>query len=193
MAPNQRQSGPQRGGPQRSGRGGDRGRAGEVRDEFKERVLDMRRVTRVVKGGKRFRFRATLVVGDMAGRVGVGIGKGVDVQQAVMKAKTDAKKALIRLSLKDNRTLHHEVTAKYSAARVLLRPAPEGHGIKAGGAVRVVLSMAGVKDATAKILSRTPNKLTNALATMEALKQIRAGKKVTGKPVTGELVAQRLL
>src|SRR3989344_3325663 len=127
MAPNQRQSGPQRGGPQRSGRGGpgrrgpggrggDRGRAGEVRDEFKERVLDMRRVTRVVKGGKRFRFRATLVVGDMAGRVGVGIGKGVDVQQAVMKAKTDAKKALIRLSLKDNRTLHHEVTAKYSAA-----------------------------------------------------------------------------
>ena len=193
--------GPQRGGPQRSGggagpsRGGDRGRYSgrpvEVRDEFKERVLDMRRVTRVVKGGKRFRFRATLVVGDMAGRVGVGIGKGVDVQQAVAKAKTDAKKNLIKLSLKDKRTLHHEVVAKYSAARVLVRPAPEGHGIKAGGAVRVVLSMAGVKDATAKVLSRTPNKLTNALATMEALRAIKPARKVTSKPVTGELEKEK--
>ena len=146
----------------------------EIKEEFKERVLDMRRVTRVVKGGKRFRFRATLVIGDGKGRVGVGIGKGADVQQSLAKAKTDAKKNLLNLDLKDGRTIAHEVSAKYSAARVLIRPAKEGHGIKAGGSVRVVLGMAGVKDATAKILSRTPNKLTNALAAMEALRAVRA-------------------
>lgn len=174
--------GGQRPGGQRPGGrfGGPRGpRQGdqyEVRDEFKERVLDMRRVTRVVKGGKRFRFRATLVIGDGKGRVGVGIGKGADVQQSVAKAKVDAKKNLLNLALKDGRTIAHEVSAKYSAAKVLIRPAKEGHGIKAGGSVRVVLAMAGVKDATAKILSRTPNKLTNALAAMEALKQVKAKK-----------------
>lgn len=144
--------------------------------------MDMRRVTRVVKGGKRFRFRATVVIGDYRGQVGVGVGKGADVQQAVSKAKVDAKKNLINVSLQDGRTLAHEITAKYSAARVILRPAEEGHGIKAGGSVRVVLSLAGVKDATGKILSRTPNKLTNALATMEALRQMKAAR-TKSKPV----------
>lgn len=171
-----------------AGRGGDRGGRGgrrdEVSDGFNERVLDMRRVTRVVKGGKRFRFRATIVIGDGKGRVGVGIGKGADVQQTVAKAKVDAKKNLLNLELKDGRTLAHEVVAKYSAARVLIRPAEEGHGIKAGGSVRVVLAMAGVKDATAKILSRTPNKLTNALATIEALRNIKAPKKPSVKAET---------
>lgn len=159
-------------------------RGGADKEEFKERVLDMRRVTRVVKGGKRFRFRATVVIGDYKGRVGVGIGKGADVQQSIAKAKADAKKNILSLDLKDNRTLHHEVIAKYSAARVLIRPAQEGHGIKAGGSVRVVLSLAGVKDATGKVLSRTPNKLTNALATMEALRQVkprRSGKQMNKK------------
>jgi small subunit ribosomal protein S5 len=137
----------------------------------------MRRVTRVVKGGKRFRFRATVVIGDGKGKVGVGIGKGADVQQTVAKAKVDAKKNLFTLQLQDGRTLAHEVTAKHGAAKVVLRPAKEGHGIKAGGSVRVVLSMAGVKDATGKILSRTPNKLSNALATMEALRSIKAPRK----------------
>lgn len=145
-----------------------------VKQEFKERVLDMRRVTRVVAGGKRFRFRATLVLGDEKGRVGIGIGKGLDVQQAVGKAKADAKKNIIRVNLKDNRTIAHEVTAKYSAAKVLLKPASQGHGLRAGGSVRFVLSFLGVKDATAKILGRTPNKLTNAMATVEALKKLKA-------------------
>lgn len=181
-----RRGGPHSGGPRPGGNfggrpGGPRGPRGndqrEIKDEFKERVLDMRRVTRVVKGGKRFRFRATLVIGDGRGRVGVGIGKGADVQQAVAKAKTDAKKNLFNLELAEGRTIAHEVSAKYSAARVLIRPAKEGHGIKAGGSVRVVLAMAGVKDATAKILSRTPNKLTNALAAMEALRAVRAPRK----------------
>jgi small subunit ribosomal protein S5 len=143
-------------------------------DEFKERVLDMRRVTRVVAGGKRFRFRATVIVGDEKGRIGVGIAKGLDVQQAVGKANLDAKKKMITVILKDGRTIAHDVVAKYSAAKVLVKPAAKGHGLRAGSAVRVVLDFAGIKDATAKCLGRTPNKLTNALATVEALKKLKA-------------------
>jgi small subunit ribosomal protein S5 len=152
----------------------DRGPKLIKKEEFKERVLDMRRVTRVVAGGKRFRFRATLVLGDEKGRVGVGVAKGLDVQQAVGKAKAEAKKNMITMNLKDGRTIAHEVLAKYSAAKVLIKPAAPGHGLRAGGAVRFVLSFAGVKDATSKILGRTPNKLTNAMATIEALKKLKA-------------------
>jgi small subunit ribosomal protein S5 len=144
-----------------------------VKSEFKERVLDMRRVTRVVAGGKRFRFRCTLVIGDEKGRVGIGVAKGLDVQQAVAKAKSDAKKNMVTIGLKDHRTIAHEVLAKYSAAKVLLKPAAKGHGLRAGGSVRFVLAFAGIKDATSKILGRTPNKLTNALATVEALKKLK--------------------
>lgn len=143
------------------------------KDDFKERVLDMRRVTRVVAGGKRFRFRATVAVGDEKGRVGVGVAKGMDVASAVAKAKAGGKKNLVVLKLKDNRTIPHEVAAKYSAAKVLIKPAAAGRGLRAGGAVRVVLNLAGVRDATAKCLGRTPNKLTNALATIEALKKLK--------------------
>lgn len=144
-----------------------------VKDEFNERVLDLRRVTRVVAGGKRFRFRATVVIGDGKGRVGVGVAKGLDVASSVAKAKTEGKKALVTVVLKDGRTIAHEVLAKYSAAQVLLKPASAGHGLKAGGSVRAVLALAGIKDATAKCLGRTPNKLTNALATIEALKMLK--------------------
>jgi len=144
------------------------------KDDFKERVLDMRRVTRVVAGGKRFRFRCTIVIGDERGKVGIGVAKGLDVQQAVAKAKAEAKKNMITVNLKDQRTIAHEVIAKYSAANVLLKPAAKGHGLRAGGSVRFVLAFAGVKDATAKILGRTPNKLTNAMATMEALRKLKA-------------------
>lgn len=143
------------------------------REEFKEKVLDLRRVTRVVAGGKRFRFRATVVIGDEKGRVGVGVDKGLDVASAVNKAKTAAKKNLLHLNLEKGRTLKHEVIAKYSAANVIIKPAREGHGLKAGGAVRTVLNLAGVKDATSKCLGRTSNKLTNALAAMEALKKLK--------------------
>ncbi len=145
------------------------------KDEFKEKVLDLRRVTRVTAGGKRFRFRATVVIGDGRGRVGAGIEKGLDVQQAVQKGRSAAKKNLITIPLK-GRTIPHEVEAKFSAARVRLKPAKEGHGLVAGGAVRVVLSLAGIHDITAKCLGRTPNKLTNALATIEALKKLKAVK-----------------
>ena len=144
------------------------------RDDFKDRVLDLRRVTRVVAGGKRFRFRVTVVVGDGKGRVGIGIAKGLDVAQAIAKAKEAAKKNILTVSLKDGRTIAHEVAAKYSAAKVLIKPAAPGSGLKAGGAVRFVLSLAGVKDASAKCLGRTPNKLTNAMAAIEALKRLKA-------------------
>ena len=146
------------------------------KDEFKEKVLDLRRVTRVVAGGKRFRFRATVVIGDEKGRVGVGVAKGIDVASSVAKAKLEAKKDMITVQLKDGRTIAHDVIAKSSAAHVLVKPATLGRGLKAGGAVRFVLALAGIKDATAKCLGRTPNKLTNALATIEALKKLKKAK-----------------
>ncbi|MBI2010966.1 MAG: 30S ribosomal protein S5 [Candidatus Colwellbacteria bacterium] len=142
------------------------------KEEFEEQVIDLRRVTRVTAGGKRFRFRATVVIGDKKGRVGVGVAKGADVQRAVEKAKTQAKKNLINLKFKEH-TIPHQVEAKFSAAKVLIKPAERGHGLKAGGSSRVVLRLAGVQDVTAKIMGRTKNKLTNALATIEALKQLR--------------------
>jgi small subunit ribosomal protein S5 len=144
-----------------------------MKSEFSEKVLDVRRVTRVTAGGKRFRFRATVVVGDEKGRVGVGLAKGADVAQAVEKSKRDAQKNLMTIALKENRTIPYEVEAKYSAARVRLKPAKAGHGLIAGGAARVVLELAGIKDISAKILGRTKNKLTNALATIEALKKLK--------------------
>lgn len=147
-----------------------------VKSEFKEKTLDLRRVTRVVAGGKRFRFRATVIVGDEKGRVGVGIAKGLDAAQAVQKAQTDAKKRIMSVVLRE-RTIPHEVKAKFSAAEVLIRPAKKGHGLKAGGAVRAVLLLAGVRDASAKCLGGTKNKLTNAMATIEALRKLKAVKK----------------
>lgn len=143
------------------------------KSEFAEKVLDIRRVTRVVAGGKRFRFRATVVIGDEKGQVGVGLAKGADVAQAVEKSRRQAQKNLIKIVLKENRTIPYEVEAKYSAARVRLKPAKAGHGLIAGGAARTVLELAGIKDISAKILGRTMNKLTNAMATIEALKKIK--------------------
>jgi len=153
-------------------------RFSKPKSEFNDRVLEIRRVTRVVAGGKRFSFRATVVVGDGNGRVGVGIAKGLDVAGAIQKAKRQAEKNVFRVPMKDKRTILHDVEAKYSAARVLLKPAKAGNGLVAGGAARAVLELAGVRDISAKILGRTTNKLTNALATIEALKlTLPAGKR----------------
>ncbi len=140
--------------------------------EFQEKVLEIRRVTRVVAGGKRFSFRATVVLGDGKGKVGVGVAKGMDVAASVEKAKRAAQREMFIVPLKDNRTIPHDVDAKYSAAKVRLKPARINHGLIAGGSVRAVLELAGVKDISAKILGRTTNKLTNALATVEALKKL---------------------
>lgn len=143
------------------------------KDDLEEKVLEVRRVTRVMAGGKRFSFRAVVVTGNRRGKVGVGVAKGLDVAAAVEKAKRQAQKNLINIVLKDGRTIPYEIQAKYSAAVVKIKPASLGHGLIAGGAARTVLDLAGVKDVSAKILGRTTNKLTNALATLEALGKLK--------------------
>ena len=151
------------------------GRKGVKREksEFEQKVLDIRRVTRVVAGGKRFRFRATVVLGDHKGRVGVGIDKGADTSESIEKASRSAKKSLILVPIKNN-TIPHEVIGKFSSAVVLLKPASEGKGIVAGGPVRVVVGLAGIINITSKILGTTTNKLNNARATIEALKKLKS-------------------
>ena len=159
-----------------------------VKSEYKDKILDLRRVTRVVAGGKRMSFRATVVIGNEKGQVGIGVGKGLDVAQAVDKGKLKAKKDLITIPLK-GRSIPHEVLAKYSAAQVVIKPAKLGHGLKAGGSVRDVLLLAGVKDATSKTLGTTKNKLTNGLAAIEALKKLRIVEK--GGVKKAEVVAEK--
>ena len=143
------------------------------KSEFDQKTLDIRRVTRVVAGGKRFRFRATVVLGDHKGRVGVGVDKGADTSEAIEKAARAAKKSLINVPIK-NGTIPHEIVGKFSSAIVLLRPAKEGHGIVAGGPVRVVVGLAGITSIVSKILGTTTNKLNNARATIEALKKLKS-------------------
>lgn len=155
------------GGRRPGGRGGDQP---QVESEYDEKNLEVTRVTRVTKGGKRMRFRALIVIGNRKGRVGFGIAKGVDVAGATGKATTQARKALITVPV-ENETIPHQVLAKFAAARVLLKPAPKGTGIKAGGAVRVVLDLAGVPNVTSKILGSS-SKLNNVKATFKALKML---------------------
>lgn len=148
-------------------------RMNQKKSEYEDKVLEVRRVTRVVAGGKRFSFRATVVVGDRKGKVGVGVAKGLDFSAAVQKAKNQAVKNIVFVELKDKRTIIYDVEAKYSAARVLLKPARPGNGLIAGGSCRAILELAGIKDISAKIIGRTTNKLTNAMATVEALKKLK--------------------
>jgi small subunit ribosomal protein S5 len=156
--------------------------------EFDQRILELARVTRVTKGGKRMRFRACVIIGDRKGRVGFGVAKGGDVQQSVNKAATQAKKRLITVPLR-NETIPHAVYQKFAAASIVMKPAPKGTGIKAGGAVRVVLELAGVPNAVAKILG-SANKINNTKATMLALKQLRLPKaKIATEKETAQAAA----
>lgn len=139
--------------------------------EFDERIIALDRVTRVVKGGRRFRFRATVVVGNNNGKVGIGVGKGGDVAGAISKASAKAKKAMIEFNLQET-TIPHEVQVTFGGAVVLLKPAHEGTGVIAGGAVRAVLEAAGVKDVLTKALGSS-NKINNSYATIEALSQLQ--------------------
>ncbi len=138
--------------------------------ELQERVVDIDRVARVVKGGRRFRFRALVVVGDQKGNVGIGIAKGVDVTTAVSKATTQAKKHMIEIPI-ENGTIPHEVKAKHSGGHVLLKPAGSGTGVIAGGAVRDVVEVAGITNILTKSLG-SPNKINISYATIEALQKI---------------------
>jgi small subunit ribosomal protein S5 len=142
------------------------------KDEFDSRLLDLARVTRVTAGGKRLSFRATVIVGNKKGRIGIGVSKGADVAQAVEKATRKAKKNLINVPIKDE-TIAHEVSAKFGSAQVILKPQRKGRGLVAGGVVRTICSLVGIKNISSKILGRTKNKLNNAQATINALQKLK--------------------
>jgi small subunit ribosomal protein S5 len=154
------------------GRGGRGGAPRREKPEFDQEIIDLARVTRVTKGGKHMNFRACIVIGDRRGRVGYGIEKGADVQLAVNKALNQAKKHMIRVPIVKE-TVPHRVYAKYKAGRVMIKPAPAGSGIIAGSSVRILLELAGVPNASAKILSKTTNKITNLKAAFEALSSFK--------------------
>ena len=145
--------------------------AREETRELKERVVEINRVAKVVKGGRRFSFTALVVIGDEVDRVGVGYGKAREVPLAITKAVDDAKKNLYRVP-KHGTTITHEVLGEFDAARVFLRPASEGTGVIAGGGVRAVLELAGIRDVLAKSLGTT-NPINMAKATMEGLRSLR--------------------
>ena len=141
--------------------------------EYESKVLDIARVTRVVAGGRRFRFRAVVVIGNRRGKVGVGVAKGQDVSLAVNKATAQAKKHLIEIPLKET-TIPHSIEVKYKSAKVLLKPGVKGRGLVAGGAVRVICDLAGIENIFSKILGKTKNKLNNARATIKALQNLKS-------------------
>ena len=153
------------------GFGGGR-RRDQIKDEFESKLLDLTRVTRVTGGGKRLRFRAVVVAGDRKGKIGIGIDKGRDVSQAIEKATRGAKKNMVNVVIV-NETIPHEVFAKSGPARIMLKPQRKGRGLVAGGAVRTICELAGIKNVSSKILSGSKNKLNNARATMEALKKLK--------------------
>jgi small subunit ribosomal protein S5 len=151
-------------------------RGEKERKEFDQYILDLARVTRVTQGGKHLSFRACVILGDRNGRVGFGIAKGKDVQLGVEKAARQAKKNIIHVPIVKE-TVPHAVIAKFKAAKVLLKPAPAGSGIIAGGAVRVVLDLAGIPNVSSKILAKTKNKIVIVKATFAALQSFKKSSK----------------
>jgi small subunit ribosomal protein S5 len=189
MAREDREERPRR---DRGERGG-RDRDGGERSELVDKLVHINRVAKVVKGGKRFGFAALVVVGDQKGRVGFGHGKAREVPEAVRKATEAAKKQLVRVPLREGRTLHHEVLGRHGAGKVVLRPAPVGTGIIAGGPLRAVFDALGVHDVVAKSVgSSNPYNLVRA--TFDALKGQNSPKMIAnkrGKSVAEVLTARR--
>jgi len=143
------------------------------KDEFDSKILDVARVTRVTAGGKQMRFRVVIVVGNKNGKIGFGVAKGRDVEQAVNKATKKAKRDIIFVPFAEQ-TIPHEVMAKSGPAQVLLRPQRKGRGLVAGGVVRVICGLAGIKNISSKLLSRSRNKLNIARATVKALQSLKS-------------------
>lgn len=157
--------------------------------QFDERVVNIDRVARVVKGGRRFRFRALVVLGDHKGKVGIGIAKGADVTAAVAKAVDVAKKNMVNIHLY-NGTLPHEAEAKVGGAKILLKPAAPGTGLIAGGVVRTVLEVSGVSNALSKSLGSS-NKINTAYATIAALQSVEPAKKWLTRQVSKVAAAKK--
>ena len=157
----------------------------EEQKEFDEVTLEIARVTRVVKGGRRMRFRCTVAIGDHKGRVGLGIGKASEVAAGIKKAIVQAKKDIIRVPLAAGDTIPHAVTHKYKAARIMMMPAAPGTGVIAGGALRKILSLAGVKNVLSKDFG-SRNILVTAQASIQALQMLRPPRK-QAKPAVPEV------
>jgi small subunit ribosomal protein S5 len=160
--------------------------------EFVEKLVGINRVAKVVKGGRRFGFSAIVVVGDGKGRVGHGLGKAREVPEAIRKATDRARKALIRVPLREGRTLHHDVTGRFGAGLVVLRNAPSGTGIIAGGPMRAVFEALGVQDIVAKSIG-TSNSHNMIKATFDALRNCNSPRQVAGRrgKKVGEIVGRR--
>ena len=148
--------------------------------EFSERLVTINRVAKVVKGGRRFGFAAIMIVGDNKGRVGYGTGKAKEVPEAVRKATEDAKTKMVRVHLKDNRTLHHDVVGRFGAGKVILRTASPGTGIIAGGPMRALFESLGIKDVVAKSTG-TSNPHNMLKATFDAFKKSESPKSIASK------------
>jgi len=163
----------------------------ETAKEFNEKVIQIRRVTKVVKGGKKMGFRVVVVVGDENGRVGMGIGKSNEISIAIRKAVEAGKKQLISVKMV-GKTLPHPVVGKFSSCQVIMRPAPRGTGVIAGGAVRIILELAGIRDVVAKSIG-SPNAINVARATIQGLsilKDIEGEMKRRGKPLKIRFVGE---
>lgn len=145
--------------------------------ELTEKVVTIKRVTKVVKGGRNMRFTALVVVGDGAGHVGVGLGKATEIPEAIRKGKEDAAKRLISVAMDENGSITHEFIGKYGSSTVLLKKAPDGTGIIAGGPVRIVCELAGIKNIRTKSLGSN-NKQNVVLATIEGLNQLKTPEEV---------------
>ncbi|MFC1594912.1 ribosomal protein S5 [Patescibacteria group bacterium] len=144
--------------------------------DLDHRLIDLRRVARVVAGGRRFKFRAAVITGDRNGKVGLGIAKGQSTPLAIQKAFRKAKKSLIQVSITKDKSIPHEVEIKVGSSCVIIKPGRRGRGLVAGGASRTVLEFAGIENATAKTISRSSNKINNARAVLEALKKLKVKK-----------------
>ena len=154
----------------RPGQGGRFDRADRPKPEFDQKMIDIRRVTRVVAGGRRFSFSVTLIAGDKKGRIGVGVGKATDTTLAINKAFNDAKKNMIKVKMTDTGSIPHDIKAKYNSGRVFLMP-NKSRGVVVGSSMRSVIELAGITDVTGRVISGTKNKLNIARATVKALSQ----------------------
>ncbi len=167
MAPREFRKNSRKGPPRREAR---------VRPEFDQKIVSIRRVTRVVTGGRRFAFSVGIVIGDRKGRVGVGLGKAGDTPVAIDKAVRNARKNMIKVNLTKHNSIPHETDAKFSSSRVTIMRAP-GKGILAGSSVRTVLELAGIREVSAKLFSRSKNKINNAKAAIVALSKLKVSRK----------------